>query len=93
MVYDAMMNTTPQTGTAEMAERAPIGYIHEVVSTFDLCLHDDDITEQNLRFMGTLEAAFDHPKNVLPPEYFFFADHIPVGSTVRVTLELVRPNA
>lgn len=31
MVYDAMMNTTPQTGTAEMTERAPIGYIHEVV--------------------------------------------------------------
>ena len=62
-------------------------------STFDICLHDDDITAQNLLSMGTLEAAFDHPKNVLPEDYFFFADKIPVGATVRVTLELVRPNA
>lgn len=61
-------------------------------TTFYLRLPDDDITKQNLLSMGTLEAALDHPDNTLPPEYFFFADKLPVGATVLVTLELVRPN-
>ncbi len=57
---------------------------------FDLELPDDVETDQLLRYMSPLEAAFDHSANDLPKEYFDFADKIPPGSKIRVRFEIIQ---
>ena len=56
---------------------------------FQLVLYDDEKTRRKLKMMGTLEAAFDDERNSLPDEYYWFSDHMPLGSRIRVTLELL----
>lgn len=56
---------------------------------FVLTLFDDSITRRKLEALSKLEAMFDDGRNRLPPEYYFFSDEIPMGSKVKVTLELI----
>jgi hypothetical protein len=56
---------------------------------FPLTLFDDDRTKRKLGSMSKLEVMFDDARNTLPPEFFWFSDEVPMGSTIMVTLELV----
>lgn len=60
-------------------------------TTFQLTLHDDEVTRGRLLFLNRLEAAFDDPRNPLPPSYFWFTEELPLGASIQVTLELVQP--
>jgi len=42
-----------------------------------------------LTILNTLETMFDDERNILPPEYFYFSDELPLGSKVRITFEVV----
>ena len=57
---------------------------------FELTLFDDKHTAKSLTVLNKLEAMFDHPRNLIPESYYWFSDEIPIGSTIRVTLELVK---
>jgi hypothetical protein len=56
---------------------------------FELTLFDDEATAKRLTILNKLEAMFDDPRNVIPESYFYFSDKIPVGSTIRVTFEVI----
>lgn len=58
-------------------------------TTFDLTLFDDAETHKKLTLLSRLEAMFDDERNVLPPEYFYFSDELPMGSRVRITFEVI----
>jgi len=36
-----------------------------------------------------METMFDDVRNLLPPEYYYFSDGLPLGTTIRVTFEVV----
>ena len=59
------------------------------IATFELTLFNDEHTRDKLHMLNTLEAMFDDARNVLPEEYFYFSDDLPLGSRVRVTFELI----
>lgn len=56
---------------------------------FELTLHDDQETKEKMQFLSALETALDHSRNVVPEEFLSFSDTMPLGSKVRITLELV----
>jgi hypothetical protein len=56
---------------------------------FEMTLFDDEETAKNLTMLNRLEALFDHSKNSLPEEYFWFSDNLPVGSRVKITFEVI----
>lgn len=56
---------------------------------FEMTLWDDAETEKNLTILNRLEALFDHSKNTLPKDYFWFSDNLPVGSRVKITFEVI----
>jgi hypothetical protein len=56
---------------------------------FEMTLWDDEETEKNLTILNRLEALFDHSKNTLPKDYFWFSDNLPVGSRVKITFEVI----
>jgi hypothetical protein len=56
---------------------------------FEMTLFDDEETAKNLPILNRLEALFDHSKNNLPEEYFWFSDTLPVGSRVKITFEVI----
>jgi hypothetical protein len=58
-------------------------------TTFDMTLFDDEKTVKKLTVLNTLEAMFDDERNILPPEYFYFSDDLPLGSRVRITFEVI----
>lgn len=55
----------------------------------DMTLFDDEMTRKKLTVLNTLETMFDDERNVLPAEYFYFSDELPVGTKVRITFEVV----
>ena len=57
--------------------------------SFNLTHWDDDQTEDRLPFLSKLETMFDHPKNTLPDDYYLLTENIPLGSTIKVTIEFV----
>ena len=58
-------------------------------TTFDMTLFNDEKTLEKLTILNTLETMFDDERNVLPPEYFYFSDNLPLGSRVRITFEVI----
>lgn len=56
---------------------------------FEVTLHDDQETKEKMQFLSALETALDHSKNIIPDEFLSFTDTMPLGSKVRITLELV----
>lgn len=58
-------------------------------TTFDMTLFNDENTLKKLTVLNTLEIMFDDERNVLPPEYFYFSDNLPLGSRVRITFEVI----
>ena len=58
-------------------------------TTFDMTLFNDEKTLKKLTILNTLETMFDDERNVLPPEYFYFSDNLPMGSRVRITFEVI----
>lgn len=58
-------------------------------ATFDMTLFDDEKTRKKLTVLSKLETMFDDERNILPPEYFYFSDDLPVGSKVRITFEVM----
>jgi len=58
-------------------------------ATFEMTLWDDEETAKDLTVLNRLEALFDHSKNSLPEEYYWFSDDLPVGSRVRITFEVL----
>lgn len=59
-------------------------------TSFELTLWDDEETHKNLTLLNTLEALFDHSRNNLPEDYFYFSDNLPIGSKVRITFEVIQ---
>ena len=57
--------------------------------TFDMTLFDDEKNRKKLTCLNKLETLFDDERNILPEEYFYFSDGLPMGSTVRVTFEVI----
>jgi hypothetical protein len=56
---------------------------------FELTLFDDEKTRKKLTLLNTLETMFDDERNILPPEYFYFSNELPLGTKVRVTFEVL----
>ena len=56
---------------------------------FQMTLFDDEQTRKKLTILNTLETMFDDERNILPSEYFYFSDELPLGSRVRITFEVV----
>lgn len=56
---------------------------------FDLELRDTEENHQKLRLLNKLEVAFDDEINGLPASYYDFVENVPMGSTIRVTLEVI----
>lgn len=52
-------------------------------------LFDDASVAAKLPFMGKLEVMSDDARNVIPDEYFEFIENIPLGSTVKITFEVL----
>ena len=59
--------------------------------TFDMTLFDDEKNRKKLTSLNKLETLFDDERNILPEEYFYFSDDLPMGSTVRITFEVIEP--
>lgn len=59
-------------------------------TTFDMTLFDDAETRKKLTMLSRLEAMFDDERNILPSEYFYFSDDLPLGSRVRITFEVIK---
>ncbi len=60
---------------------------------FELTLFDDTETRQKLGVLSRFEAMFDDSRNELPPEYYKLTDELPFGSTIRVTMEVIKQGA
>jgi len=58
-------------------------------AVFDMTLFDDDETRRKLTMLNRMETMFDDVRNLLPPEYYYFSDRLPLGTTIRVTFEVV----
>jgi hypothetical protein len=56
---------------------------------FEMTLWEDAETAKNLTILNRLEALFDHSKNTLPKDYYWFSDNLPVGSRVKITFEVI----
>ncbi len=59
-------------------------------TTFDMTLFDDEITRKKLTLLNTLETMFDDERNILPLEYFYFSESLPLGTKVRITFEVIK---
>ena len=57
--------------------------------TFDMTLFDDEKNRKKLTILNKLETMFDDERNILPPEYLYFSDDLPMGSKVRITFEVI----
>jgi len=55
----------------------------------ELTLWDDEETARKLSMLSPLEILFDHSKNTLPEDYFWFSDKLPVGARVKITFEVI----
>ena len=58
-------------------------------SSFEMTLFDDEETAKKLTMLNRLEILFDHTKNNIPEDYFWFSDNLPVGSKVKITFEVM----
>lgn len=56
---------------------------------FILEYFDDERFKDKLIVLSRLEAAFDDYRNKIPEEYYYIADDAPLGSKIKVTLELI----
>lgn len=56
---------------------------------FEMTLWDDEETAKKLPMLNRLETLFDHSKNALPEDYYWFSDNLPVGSRVKITFEVI----
>ena len=56
---------------------------------FELTLFDNKKNRKKLGCMNTLEVLFDDEDNKLPEDYYWFAEDIPLGTKIKVTLEVV----
>ena len=56
---------------------------------FILKLFDDEKMRNKLTIMNCLEAMLDDERNVLPEEYYYFTDNIPLGKSIKITFELI----
>ena len=57
--------------------------------TFDMTLFDDEKNRKKLTCLNKLETLFDDERNILPEEYLYFSDDLPMGSKVRITFEVI----
>ena len=57
--------------------------------SFNLTHWNDRETEIRLEYLSKLETMFGHPKNPLPDDYYLLTENIPLGSTIKVTMEFV----
>ena len=60
-------------------------------SEFLLTLFDDEWVRHKAKALNCLELMFDDHRNQLPDSYYYFSDEIPLGTTIRVTMEVVSP--
>jgi hypothetical protein len=58
----------------------------------NLTLFDDESVRAKLKVMSRLEAAFDDARNTIPDEFLWFADELPFGATMKITIETVDEN-
>ena len=56
---------------------------------FEMTLWDDEETARDLTILNRLETLFDHSKNTLPKDYYWFSDNLPVGARVKITFEVI----
>lgn len=56
---------------------------------FVLTLYNDASVLKKLTMLSRLEAMFDDSRNILPDEYYWFEDFVPLGGKVKVTMEFI----
>lgn len=56
---------------------------------FDLTFFDNEKNIRKSKCMSPLEIMFDDEDNKLPEDYYWFADELPLGAKIRVTLEVI----
>jgi len=56
---------------------------------FELTLFDDEETAKKSSMLSHLEILFDHSKNKLPDDYYWFSDNLPLGTRVKITFEVI----
>lgn len=57
---------------------------------FCLKLFDDEYTKNKLKLLSKLEVAFDDHRNILPEAYFEIVENAPLGSSFKITIEIIR---
>ena len=60
---------------------------------FVLTLYNDDSVLKKLTMLSRLETMFDDERNVLPDEYYWFSDLVPLGGKVKITMEFINENS
>lgn len=67
------------------------GHLRYFMKTeFILTYFDDESFSSKLDLLSKIEAAFDDSRNELPDSYYYFSDDIPLGTRVKVTMEVVQ---
>ena len=56
---------------------------------FEMTLFDDESVRKKLEVMTKMEVMFDDERNSEPDEYYELITGIPLGSKLRITLEVV----
>ena len=57
-----------------------------------MTIFDDALVKAKLPFMDKMEIMSDDARNTIPDEYFDFIENIPLGSVVKINLEIVNKN-
>jgi hypothetical protein len=56
---------------------------------FILTYFNDEAFSNKLGLLSKIEAAFDDDRNNLPDSYYYFSDDLPLGTRVKVTMEVI----
>ena len=58
---------------------------------FVLTYFDDESFSSKLDVLSKIESALDDARNELPDSFYYFSDDLPLGTKVKVTMEVVLP--
>lgn len=57
---------------------------------FQMTLFDDDAVREKLTVMSKMDVMFDDSRNNDPDEYYELINNLPLGSSIRITVEVVK---
>lgn len=56
---------------------------------YDLTLFNDDSVREKLTVLDKMETMFDDERNIVPDSYYELIENLSLGSTIRVTVEVI----